>query len=56
MDEYNKVMDILDKLEFFYGQRAGRELWSNKSEEIQDQDIENFRRDIGIIRAYIMTH
>ena len=36
--------------EFFYGQRAGRELWADKPKEIQDKDIENFNRDMAVVR------
>ncbi len=43
--------DILSKWEFFYGQRAGRELWAEKPKEVQDQDIADFNRDIEIVRA-----
>ena len=45
-----QVKDILDKWEFFYGQRAGRELWADKPKAIQHQDIENFNRDIQIVK------
>ena len=37
-----EVFDILNKMEFFGGQRAGRELWFDKPKEVQDQDIDNF--------------
>lgn len=47
------VMEILDKLEFFGGQRAGRELWADKPKEIQDKDIEDFCRDLQIVRSAI---
>ena len=48
-----KVFDILDKMEFFQGQRAGRELWNNKPKEIQDKDISDFIKDINYIRSYL---
>ena len=44
------VEDILAMWEFFYGQRAGRELWADKPKEIQDKDIENFNRDMAVVR------
>lgn len=47
----DEARDILDKWEFFYGQRAGRELWAVKPVEVQNQDIENFNRDIQIVRT-----
>lgn len=50
----SKVMDILEKMQFFQGQRAGRELWDDKSVEVQEQDLENFNRDIQTIRDYIL--
>lgn len=45
-----KVLEILDKMEFFQGQRAGREMWANKPTEVQDEDIADFCRDLGIVR------
>ena len=49
----DKANDILDKWDFFLGQRAGRELWSDKPKEVQDKDIEDFVRDLEIIRAAV---
>lgn len=49
----NEVLDILDKWEFFLGQRAGRELWADKPKEVQEKDIADFNRDIKIVRAAI---
>ena len=51
MTREEKVLDILDKWDFFFGQRAGRELWGDKPKAVQDQDIANFNRDMKIIRA-----
>lgn len=48
-----QVIDILDKMDFFQGQRAGRELWNDKPFEVQEQDITNFSRDISSIKEYI---
>jgi hypothetical protein len=45
-----RAEDILAMWEFFYGQRAGRELWADKPKEIQDKDIENFTRDMAVVR------
>lgn len=45
-----RAEDILAMWEFFYGQRAGRELWADKPKEIQDKDIENFNRDMAVVR------
>lgn len=44
-----EVFEILSKWEFFYGQRAGRELWVDKTKEVQDQDIANFNRDMKTV-------
>ena len=49
----NNIMEILDKLQFFGGQRAGRELWSDKPTDVQDADIESFNKNINAIRDYI---
>lgn len=46
----DRAIEILDKWEFFYGQRAGRELWTEKPTELQDEDIANFCRDLGLVR------
>lgn len=48
-----EVLEILDKFQFFQGQRAGRELWSDKPKEVQEKDLENFNRDVGKIRDFI---
>lgn len=46
----DRAIEILDKWEFFYGQRAGRELWADKPKEVQDKDIADFCRDSVIVR------
>ena len=56
MEELTKAMEILDKFSFFGGQRAGRELWSDKPREVQDEDIANFNRDIEYLRDFIRKH
>lgn len=48
-----QIIDILDKMDFFEGQRAGRELWNDKPFEVQEQDIANFSRDISLVKEYI---
>ena len=50
-----EALDILDKWEFFQGQRAGRELWADKPREVQDKDIANFNRDIQIVRSALSS-
>lgn len=50
IDKADKAIEILDKWEFFHGQRAGRELWAEKPTEVQDEDIANFCRDLGLVR------
>lgn len=49
----NTITEILDKLQFFGGQRAGRELWADKPTDVQDTDIEAFSENIEAIRCYI---
>ena len=51
MTREEKILDILDKWEFFFGQRAGRELWADKPVEVQNQDIADFNRDVQLIRS-----
>ena len=53
MKEIEKAIEILDKLSFFGGQRAGRELWNDKPREVQDEDIANFNRDVEQLRDFI---
>ena len=53
MEELTKAMEILDKISFFGGQRAGRELWNDKPREVQDEDIANFNRDVEQLRDFI---
>ena len=52
-EKQEKVFDILNKFEFFHGQRAGRELWNDKPKEVQDKDIADFIKDINYIRSYL---
>ena len=54
-DKTNDILEILDKLEFFQGQRAGRQLWADKTEEVQNEDIANFNRDIQEIKEYVLN-
>lgn len=56
MEELTKAMEILEKLSFFGGQRAGRELWNDKPREVQDEDIAKFNRDIEYLRGVIRKH
>ena len=56
MKEIEKAIEILDKLSFFGGQRAGRELWNDKTREVQDEDIASFNRDIEYLRDLIRKH
>lgn len=51
--QIEEIFDILNKFEFFQGQRAGRELWNDKPKEVQDKDISDFVRDINYIRSYL---
>lgn len=48
-----QIIDILDKMDFFQGQRVGRELWNDKPFDVQEQDIANFSRDVALIKKYI---
>ena len=48
-----QAIEILERFEFFQGQRAGRELWCTKPFEVQEQDIANFSRDVGLLKNYI---
>lgn len=50
------ALEVLDKLSFFGGQRAGRELWNDKSRKVQDEDIASFNRNIEYLRDLIRKH
>ena len=39
MERVKTVMEILDKMNFFQGQRAGRELLNDKPFEVQEEDL-----------------
>ena len=54
-EKISKCLEILDKFQFFQGQRAGRELWNDKPAEIQDEDIKNFNKDIEFIRNVLKS-
>ena len=48
-----QAIDILEKFDFFQGQRAGRELWNDKPKDVQDKDIEDFSRDCRLLIEYV---
>lgn len=52
-DITRQANDILEKLSFFYGQRAGRELWNDKPREVQDEDIASFNSDMDFLWTII---
>lgn len=49
-----EAIDIVNKFDFFYGQRAGRELWLDKPGAVQELDLKNFRLDCAKLHDYIM--
>ena len=51
MTREEAIIDILEKWSFFFGQRAGRELWGDKPKEVQDRDIADFNRDMNTVRS-----
>ena len=54
--DFRRAIEILDKLSFFGGQRAGRELWNDKPREVQDEDIASFNWNIEYLRDLIRKH
>lgn len=48
-----QAIDILERFDFFEGQRAGRELWNDKPKDIQDRDIADFSRDCRLLIEYV---
>ena len=49
MTREEAIIDVLEKWSFFFGQRAGRELWGDKPKAVQDQDIIDFNREMEIV-------
>lgn len=52
-EDVMRALDILDKMDFFQGQRAGRELWFEKPFEVQEQDIADFSQGIAFVKNLI---
>lgn len=48
-----EAIDIVNKFDFFYGQRAGRELWTKKPELVQNEDVQSFHRDCEALLEYL---
>lgn len=53
LNQFEKVFDILSRWDFFFGQRAGRELWTDKTREMQDKDIVDFNQDMRAVRKWV---
>ena len=49
-EKFFRALEICDKLDFFQGQRAGRELWLSKPVEVQNEDLVNFGKNIAFIK------
>lgn len=52
-NEFAKAIDLCEKLDFFGGQRAGRELWFEKPVDVQDIDIKQFVEDVAFLKDFI---
>jgi hypothetical protein len=52
-EDVMRALDILDKMDFFQGQRAGRELWFEKPFEVQEQDIADFSQGVAFVKNLI---
>ena len=48
-----QAIDIVEKFEFFQGQRAGRELWASKEFSVQEVDLVNFRQNCYDLLEYL---
>lgn len=55
MNKIDKLIEIIDRLQFFGGQRAGRELWADKPRNVQDADIAAYNRDMDALREAVNT-
>ena len=52
LNQFEKVFDILSRWAFFFGQRSGRELWEDKTREMQDKDIVDFNQDMRMVQKW----
>ena len=48
-----EAIDIVERFDFFGGQRAGREIWNNKPFNVQEKDIADFSRDCNLLLEYL---
>ena len=48
-----KAIEIVEKFEFFQGQRAGRELWFDKPRWTQEEDLEDFCKNCEDLLEYL---
>lgn len=55
MSEEETIIDHLERI-LFFNQRAGRELWFDKSKEVQDRDIVNAERHLQEAIDYIRAN
>ena len=53
LNQFEKVFDILSRWDFFFGQRSGRELWADKTREMQDKDIVDFNQDMRMVQKWV---
>ena len=50
-----QAIDIVNKFEFFQGQRAGRELWNSQEYSVQEVDLVVFRQDCYDLLEYLKS-
>ena len=48
-----EAINIVEKFEFFQGQRAGRELWFDKPRWTQEDDLDDFCQNCRELLEYI---
>ena len=48
-----QAIEIVQKFEFFQGQRAGRELWATKPTAVQNADLASFSADCEDLIEYL---
>ena len=53
LNQFEKIFDILSRWAFFFGQRSGRELWADKTREMQDKDIIDFNQDMRMVQKWV---
>lgn len=53
-DDIDKALDIMNKFDFF-NQKGIKEWWVTKPEEVKEQDIQDYGKDINFVRNLLLS-